>query len=262
MEEVRRTNAVQFMRSSFSSPFPALRQRASKPAWRDPVVVLLLALVAIIGLTACTTERGNQKRLLERVPPPQPLLTASARFGEGTLAVQAWLGPSVRLRKADGQPDAAEKGPRAGGRRDRLEGPSSQPSDYFDRTSAPFEQGTNDYSKEEIDEMYGRVNYQSILPPRLALTFTFVNTSTQTITLTIAEVNSLLGNFAPRPEKVTLAPGQEGSIDPMLSTFDNNFEELDVTLTLRRGGKGETQVLKLRRVQPSPPPAPVIPHPG
>ena len=219
-------------------------------------------MVAMAGFTACVTEHRDKRKLLERIPPPQPLLSAIARYGEGTMAVQAWLGPSVRLRKADGQPDATEQGPRTGGRRDRLEGSSSQPADYFDRTSAPFEQGTNDYSKEEIDEMYGRVNYQSILPPRLALTFTFVNTCTQTIMLTIAEVNSLLGNFAPRPEKLTLAPGQEGSIDPMLSTFDNNFEELDVTLTLRRGGKGETQVLKLRRVQPSPPPATVIPHPG
>jgi hypothetical protein len=219
-------------------------------------------MVAMAGFTACVTEHRDKRKLLERIPPPQPLLSASARYGEGTMAVQAWLGPSVRLRKADGQPDATEQGPRTGGRRDRLEGSSSQPADYFDRTSAPFEQGANDYSNEEIDEMYGRVNYQYILPPRLALTFTFVNASTRTITLTIAEVNSLLGNFAPRPEKLTLAPGQEGSIDPMLSTFDNNFEELDVTLTLRRGGKGETQVLKLRRVQPSPPPAPVIPHQG
>jgi hypothetical protein len=207
----------------------------------------------MIGFTACATERGNKKRLLERVPPPQPLLTASAKYGEGTLAVQAWLGPSVRLRKTEGQPDAMEKGPRAGGRRDHFEGSSSQPTDSFDRAYAPFEQGANDYSAEEIDEMYGRVNYQYILPPRLALTFTFVNTSSRTVTLAIAEVNSLLGNFAPRPETLTLAPGQEGSINPMLSAFDNNFEELDVTLTLKNGGKAETQVLKLRRMPSSTP---------
>ena len=209
----------------------------------------------MIGFTACATERGNKKRLLERVPPPQPLLTASARYGEGTLVVQAWLGPSVRLRKTEGQPDATEKGPRAGGRRDHFEGSSSQPTDSFDRAFAPFEQGANDYSAEEIDEMYGRVNYQYILPPRLALTFTFVNTSSRTVTLAIAEVNSLLGNFAPRPETLTLAPGQEGSTDPMLSTFDNNFEELNVTLTLKNGGRGETQILKLLRVPSSTPAA-------
>jgi hypothetical protein len=41
----------------------------------------------------------------------------------------------------------------------------------------------------------------------------------------------------------------------MLSAFDNNFEELDVTLTLKYGGKRETQVLKLLRVPSSPPAA-------
>ncbi len=207
----------------------------------------------MIGFTACATERGNKQRLLERVPPPQPLLTASARYGEGTLAVQAWLGPSVRLRKSEGQPDDTEKGSRGGERRDQFDGSSSQPTGYFDRTIAPFEQGASDYSAAEIDEMYGRVNYQYILPPRLALTFTFVNTGSRAVTITITEVNSQLGNFAPRPETLTLAPGKEGSIDPMLSTFDNNFEELDVTLTLKNGGKRETQVLKLRRVPSSPP---------
>jgi hypothetical protein len=209
----------------------------------------------MIGFTACATESGNKKRLLERVPPPQPLLAASTKYVEGTLAVQAWLGPSVRLRKTEGRPDATEKGPSGGGRRDQFAGSSSQSPGYMDRMFAPFEEGANDYSSAEIDEMYGRVNYQYILPPRLALTFTFVNTSSRAVTIAITEVNSSLGNFAPRPEILTLAPGQEGSLDPMLSTFDNNFEELDVTLALKNDGRRETQVLKLRRVPSSSPAA-------
>jgi hypothetical protein len=251
---------VQFTRSPFSSRALPPRRQTGQPAGRGSAALLILTMTAIVGLTACATERGDKKRLLERVPPPQPLLTASAAYGNGTLEVQAWLGPSVRLRKADGGPDAAGGRPHAGGHRGRWQESSSPPSDYPDRADAPFESGANSYSSAEIEEMYGRVNYQYILPPRLALTFTIANKSAQTIALAIADVNSLLGNFAPRPEKFVLAPGQQGSIDPMLSTFDNNFEELDVTLTIRRGNQRETQVLKLCRAQPPSPPTPGKPH--
>ena len=68
--------------------------------------------------------------------------------------------------------------------------------------------------------MYGRINYEYILPPRLALTVLFVNHGAQPLTFTIADVNSLLGDFAARPATLTLAPGEPGSLDPMLSNLD------------------------------------------
>jgi hypothetical protein len=217
-----------------------------------PVTCLLLLVVALMaGVTACTTERSVRKNFLKRVTPPQPLLMASAVYGVEKLAVQAWLGPSVRLRKADEQ--AGAPGDR---RRTRESQPTHEPG-YFDRFSAPFEeQGRNpdEFSQAEIDEMYGRVNYAYILPPRLALTLTFANTGSSPLMFTITEVNSILGNFAPRPESLTLAPGQQRSLDPMLSNLDNNFEELDLTLSVRQGGNRETQVLRLRRA-PTPAPA-------
>lgn len=251
---------MQFTRSPFSSRALPTGRQTGRPAGRGSAAPLILAMTALVGLTACATERGDRKRLLERVPPPQPLLTASAAYGNGTLEVQAWLGPTVRLRKADGGPDAAGGRPHAGGHQGRRPDFSSTLPDYSDRADAPFESGANSYSSAEIEEMYGRVNFQYILPPRLALTFTIANQSAQTIALAVADVNSLLGNFAPRPEKFVLAPGQQGSIDPLLSTFDNNFDELDVTLTIRRGDRRETQVLKLRRAQPPAPPPPGKPH--
>jgi hypothetical protein len=173
--------------------------------------------------------------------------------------VQAWLGPSVRLHKSDGQPDSREERSHAGARRNHQE-TSSQEADYSERIITPFEQGTARYSPEEIDEMYGHTNYQYVRPSRLALTVTFTNTSSRPITIAITEVDSLLGNFAARPENLTLAPGQQGSLDPMLSPIENNFDELDVMLTIRRGNKGETRVLQLRRAQGPPPLAPGNPR--
>jgi hypothetical protein len=231
-----------------------------QPARDGSAALVILTLVAMVGLTACATERGDRKRLLERVPPPQPVLTASAAYGSGALEVHAWLGPTVRLRKAEGGPDSAGGRAHAGRHEERRPNFSSTLPDYPERADTPFESGANSYSSAEIEEMYGRVNYQYILPPRLALTLTVANKSAQTVTLAVADVNSLLGNFAPRPEKFVLASGQQGSIDPMLSTFDNNFEELDVTLTIRRGDQRETQVLKLRRAQPPSPSTPGKPR--
>ena len=83
------------------------------------------------------------------------------------------------------------------------------------------------------------------MQPRLALTFTFTNSGPQPVEFDLVEVNSLLGNFAPRPEKLSLAPGAEGAMEPMLSNLPPGLEGLEVTLTLKHGNRSETQVLKL-----------------
>lgn len=218
-------------------------------SWCAFAAVLLWA-----GLTACATSRSTRQKFLERVPPPQPLLKATATYGDGAVLAQAWLGSSVRLRKpGEGGPDGDRRGGGEGHLRRPPRGAMSA-----DSAENPFDESGEDrdrYSKEEIDEMYGKVNYQYILPPRLALTLSFVNQSKQTLTLTVTEVNSVMGNFAPRPETLTLGPGQEGSVDPMLSSFDNNFEQLDVTLGMRLGGRTEEKVLHLRRAEEAPPAA-------
>jgi len=165
--------------------------------------------------------------------------------------VQAWLGPSVRLKKPEDEEGGA--GPHA--RRRGAEFDSSQifnGSVSNDRFTYPFQDSAerdDQYTTHEIDEMYGRVNYQYILPPRLALKFTFANTGSQPMIISVTEVNSTLGNFAPRPEQLMLRPGQQGSLDPMLSTLDNNFDHLDVTLAVKIGERRETQVVKLRRTE-------------
>lgn len=245
------------------SPFPlkrplALRVRPATTARHIPAAARLAAAILFLGLAACATSRSAREKFLERVPPPQPLLNASATYGAGVLTVQAWLGPSVRLRKPGEHPEEAGEAGGDESHRGRFQG-ASRESDSINGPADPFdEDGANEseYSQAEIDQMYGRVNYQYVLPPRLALTLTFANPGSKVIMISVVEINSGLGNFVPRPEELTLGPGQQGSLDPMLSNLDYNFDELDLTLTVKIGDRRETQVLKLRKVQEPPPTAP------
>ena len=233
------------------------RRPSKGPAVPGAVWLGLVLVAAALG--GCATGRATREKFLERVPPPQPLLNASGTFAGGILTAQAWLGPSVRLRK----PGEHEEETSAPGPRGRLHGRNEERDD-FSRYTDPFEEDSGDenkYSQEEIDEMYGRVNYQYVLPPRLALTLTFANTGTRRLTVMIAEISSTLGNFAPRPEQLILGPGQEGALDPMLSNLEDNFNELDVTVGVRIGDRRETQVLKLRHATGPRPGAPAGPTP-
>jgi hypothetical protein len=151
------------------------------------------------------------------------------------LKVESWLGPTVRLKKTS-LPGAGS------GHNDPSQTGSAS-------TDAPFRHGDSKYSSQEIDEMFGKKDYETVVPARSALTFRFTNFGTQPISFTIVDVNSPLGDFAPRPDKLTIAPGGQGSIDPMLSNRDDNFEELDVTMVIKIGGKNETHILKLHRPQ-------------
>jgi hypothetical protein len=228
------------------SSAPDLSRCRRRQAWQALTIAILVAAVA-----GCVTEAGRKKRLLERIQPPQPVLAATTVYGGGILKVESWLGPSVRLKKGDEKSGTAADE----GHRGHLRPQSDTPGGSMEQFDDPFEQGSNNFSSQEIEEMYGRANYDYILAPRLALTFRFTNTGPKPVTFTIADVNSNLGNFAPRPETLTVEPGQSGSVDPMLSNLANNFEGLDVTLTVKIGGKKETQTLNLHPVQ-LPPAAP------
>lgn len=83
------------------------------------------------------------------------------------------------------------------------------------------------------------------LMPRMVLRVTVTNRSEQPMDIAVTDVVSALGNFAVRPERLSLAPGEEATLDPFLSPFPDNFAELVVELRLRRGTERETQTVRL-----------------
>lgn len=99
--------------------------------------------------------------------------------------------------------------------------------------------------------------------PRQTLAITFSNPGAAPVTITITELNSLLGNFAPRPERIPLAPGTSESLEPVSGDAGGLLNWLDVTLTLRQADTVETKVLHLTPTgEPAtlPPPPPDTKH--
>lgn len=87
----------------------------------------------------------------------------------------------------------------------------------------------------------------SPMPP-VTLRVAFENKGTEPIELEITEVNSYLGNFAVRPPKLTLTPGQKGVLDPMISQLGVTSDEIQLKLEVRYGGKKESQVVVVKNV--------------
>lgn len=76
----------------------------------------------------------------------------------------------------------------------------------------------------------------------------FTNQGPAAVTLWIDDFVSPLGNFAVRPEKLVLEPGQALETEPMSSQLAGAFAETDVTLVLRLGPQAEKKTFRLKAV--------------
>jgi len=87
----------------------------------------------------------------------------------------------------------------------------------------------------------------SSMPP-VTMRLQLVNTSNAPMSVRIHDVKSDLGNFAVRPERLDLAPGQAGELDPMVSELGVTSDEIPVTLVLVVSGKTESRDLILKNL--------------
>ncbi len=101
--------------------------------------------------------------------------------------------------------------------------------------------------KEYVRQAMARRAAGSPMPP-VTLHVTFENKSQSPIEIVPTEVNSDLGNFAPRPKSLTLAPGEKGSLEPMVSQLGVTSDEIPLTLSVRIGSKSETKVILVKNI--------------
>jgi hypothetical protein len=81
--------------------------------------------------------------------------------------------------------------------------------------------------------------------PRQTLVIRLTNTGSAPLAISITELNSLIGNFAPQPDHLTLAPGATEALQPVSGDAGGLLNWLDVTLSLRNGSSTETKVIHL-----------------
>jgi len=105
--------------------------------------------------------------------------------------------------------------------------------------------------KEAIEEYYRMARAQraagSPMPP-VTLRVAFENKTTEPLEIQITEVNSELGNFAVRPERLTLAPGQAGKLDPMISQLGVTSDEIPLKVEMRHAGKKESKIITVKNL--------------
>lgn len=93
--------------------------------------------------------------------------------------------------------------------------------------------------------------------PPVQLRLRLTNHGDASVDIDVLDFNSDLGNFAVQPTKITLSAGQTVEADPMISRLGvPAIEEIPITVRLRVGGKGgktETQIVKLRPRADEPP---------
>jgi hypothetical protein len=87
----------------------------------------------------------------------------------------------------------------------------------------------------------------SPMPP-VTLRVLFENKGTEPLELEVTEVNSDLGNFAVRPPKLTIPPGEKAVLEPMVSQLGVTSDEIPLKLSVRAGGKKEQQVVVVKNV--------------
>jgi len=171
-------------------------------------------------------------------------------FFGGKLMVEASLGRGFRMRPG-GMKNYAGKHRRGGGGGDGGEGLGEDDGgDSFDDVYY--------VSQEESDQYFIPRMSNSTLPP-VALRVRVTNQMQQPVEVVFLECNSSLGNFAVRPEKITVAAGETGSPDPMTSLLGVATDEIKLTIGLSVGGVKETKIITLRAIKTAAPVAPVAP---
>lgn len=215
------------------------------------VVLWTAAATAMFAFAACRSTREPRDLMLEEALDSQLIerpvaMRGDATFLDGKVAAVATVtrgfdrgvrGPGHR--RGDDRPLGSR-------RRDRDE------EGAFSQVYNVGGYGDSEEDQREAIEDYMRIAKArraagSPMPP-VTLRVLLENRGTEPMEIQVTEVNSYLGNFAVRPSSLTLAPGEEGALEPMISQLGVTSDEIPLKLELRQGGKKESQVVLVKNV--------------
>jgi len=166
-----------------------------------------------------------------------PTMVAQESFFDGKLLVEANLGQGFGGR---GGPDGGRPGGGAG-----------SPRHHGERRRGPEYGGGGENGPGEPGG--GATIHESSMQP-VGLRLRLTNASQETVEVTFTLCKSELGDFAVRPEKISLSPGQTAEPEPMTSRLGLTSAELVLKVGLRMAGKAEQKELRLKTHTSAEPP--------
>jgi len=212
-----------------------------------PLKVSLSALATLL-LAACET-RPDRHAMMEEARHSVPPMVADEKFFDGAILAHLTLGgdtgangePGSDSENGGGQQGSGSGGGRHGGGRGGMGG-----------GSRGSRQGGDSSGGDDSDAAAAAIRHSASNMPPAMLRLHLENTTSATLVVEVRELNSELGNFAVRPDKLTLDPGQSAEPDPMQSLLGVDTYTLPVTITLRIAGTTESKILTLHLLKPAP----------
>lgn len=225
----------------------------------SPRLITTFTLAAALILAGCATApEGGPARSAAK--PPQPTLTAGASWFQGsvtTLAkVEAAQPPGARNGNSDRAPaDGGREGSRGGGGAGGGGGGMRMGKGGGGGGGGMRGGGGGGGGRGEEGGRpaggEGRPGRSPTLtPPRQMLQLALTNRGTAPVEVSVTDFQSVYGNFAVRPDQLTLAPGETATVNPMFAAYPENLDEADLTVALRVAGKTERQTIRLTRAAP------------
>lgn len=212
----------------------------------------MLLLGMLFAGAGCGSAGAPRDLMLEEAaagPIERPVaMKGEATFLDGKLAAVATVSRGFDRGARPGRGPGGKGGPEGmepGGRR-RRGGDENAFSDVY-YMGGDTEEEQKEAMEDYMRQARARRAAGSPMPP-VTLRVQLKNTGTEPIEVEVTEVNSDLGNFAVRPPKLTIAPGEVGTLEPMVSQLGVTSDEIPLKLAVRSGGKKEAQVVTVKSV--------------
>ncbi len=205
----------------------------------------LVLAAATLSLTGCNSAPETRDLMVEEAHAQhedRPIaMKGDAGFADGKLHVVATV--------SRGFDRGGKGGAVPGGRPGRHWGKHDTDafSEDYSFGGGDSEEQQKEAMQEYIRQAMARRAAGSPMPP-VTLHVIFENRGTEPMEIVPTDVNSDLGNFAIRPPKLTLAPGERGALDPMISQLGVTNDVIPLTVSVRIGGKAETHVIQIKNV--------------
>jgi hypothetical protein len=218
---------------------------------KSPLPTVGALALAFAGLLAagCGSHGGPRDLMMEEAASGEverPVaMKGEATFLEGKLAATATVSRGFdrgRPRPTGGKASGLEPEGTRRRKNDDL-GAFAEVYSIYGDSEEEQKEAMQDY----IRQAKARRAAGSPMPP-VTLRVTFENKGSAPLEIEVTEVNSDLGNFAVRPPKLTLAPGEKGALEPMVSQLGVTNDEIPLKLALRSGGKKELQVVEVKNM--------------